>query len=110
MYTNIDNIYGILLNKEKINLCKKTSMSTISISIDGLPNTHDNFRHVVGAYNTIVNNIKELKKANFVEHIQITYTVTKIPLVTRPHVKPWETAYPVSSKRSRLTRGSPPVI
>lgn len=77
---------GILLNKEKIDLCKKTNMSTISISIDGLPNTHDNFRHVEGAYNTIVNNIKELKKANFVEHIQITYTVTKQNIYELPEV------------------------
>lgn len=77
---------GILLNEEKISLCKKTKMSTISISIDGVSNTHDNFRHVDGAYNTIVSNIKKLKEANFVEHIQITFTATKRNLYELPEV------------------------
>lgn len=77
---------GILLNQSKINLCKKTKMSTISISIDGLPTTHDNFRNVTNAYNTIVKNIQLLKKTDFVEHIQITFTATKDNLYELPEV------------------------
>lgn len=77
---------GILLNQANIEKCKETKMSTISISIDGLPNTHDNFRNVKNAYNTIVENIKLLKDANFVEHIQITFTATKDNLYELPEV------------------------
>lgn len=63
---------GILLNDENIEKLKQSNMETISISIDGLEETHDNFRNVKGSYNTIINNIKKLKQANFVNHIQVT--------------------------------------
>ena len=48
---------GILLNEENIKKLKKAKMDTISISIDGLEETHDKFRGVEGSYNTIINNI-----------------------------------------------------
>lgn len=63
---------GILLNDENIEKLKKANMETISISIDGLEETHDSFRGVPGSYKTIINNIKKLKKANFVKHLQVT--------------------------------------
>ena len=63
---------GILLNDENIEKLKNANMETISISIDGLENTHDMFRGVPGSYNKIVNNIQKLKKAGFVKHIQVT--------------------------------------
>ena len=63
---------GILLNEENIQKLKKANMETISISIDGLEETHDRFRGVPGSYKTIINNIKDLKKADFVKHIQVT--------------------------------------
>lgn len=63
---------GILLNDENIEKLKKANMETVSISLDGLEQTHDNFRGVPGSYKTIINNIKKLKQANFLEHIQVT--------------------------------------
>ncbi len=63
---------GILLNDENIEKLKKSNMETISISVDGLEETHDNFRGVKGSYKTIINNINKLKQANFVNHIQVT--------------------------------------
>lgn len=63
---------GILLNDENIEKLKKANMETISISIDGLEQTHDKFRGIPGSYNIIINNIKKLKKANFVKHLQVT--------------------------------------
>ena len=63
---------GILLNDENIEKLRKANMETISISIDGLEQTHDTFRGVPGSYKTIINNIKKLKEANFVKHIQVT--------------------------------------
>ena len=63
---------GILLNDENIKKFKKANMETISISIDGLEETHDSFRGVHGAYRIIIDNIKKLNKANFVKHIQVT--------------------------------------
>ena len=63
---------GILLNDENIEKLKKANMETISISIDGLEETHDDFRGVPGSFKTIINNIRKLKKAGFVKHIQAT--------------------------------------
>ena len=63
---------GILLTDENIEKLKKANMETISISIDGLEETHDRFRGVPGSYNTIINNIRKLKDANYVKHIQVT--------------------------------------
>ena len=63
---------GILLNDENIEKLKKANMETISISIDGLEETHDRFRGVPGSYKTITENIKKLRQANFVKHIQVT--------------------------------------
>ena len=68
---------GILLNDRNIEKLKKARLATISISIDGLEHTHDEFRGVSGSYKTIIENIKNLKKANFVEHIQVTTVVNK---------------------------------
>lgn len=63
---------GILLNDENIEKLRKANMETISISIDGLENTHDKFRGVPGSYKIITNNIKKLKEAGYVKHLQVT--------------------------------------
>lgn len=63
---------GILLNDENIQKLKKANMETISISIDGLEKTHDEFRGVPGSYKTIIKNIKKLKEADFVNRIEVT--------------------------------------
>lgn len=68
---------GILLNDENIAKLRKANMETISISVDGIKETHDKFRGVPGSYNLIINNIKKLKKAYFVKHIQVTTVVHK---------------------------------
>ena len=63
---------GILLNQKNIEKLKKANMETISISIDGLPDTHDEFRGVLGSFDIITNNIRNLKKAGYVKHIEVT--------------------------------------
>ena len=68
---------GILLTDENIKKLKEAKMETISISIDGLEKTHDEFRGVPGSYKKIMNNIKRLKEANFVKHIQVTTVFNK---------------------------------
>ena len=57
---------GILLNEKNIEKLKNANMESISVSIDGLQETHDEFRGVPGSYNIIINNIKKLKEADFV--------------------------------------------
>lgn len=68
---------GILINDEIIRKMKQTGMSTISISLDGLEKSHDEFRQVKGSYAKIIENIKELKKANFLNYLQVTTVINK---------------------------------
>ena len=63
---------GILLNDENIEKLRKDNMETISISIDGLQETHDTFRGVPGAYEIIIKNIQKLRQAGYAKHIQVT--------------------------------------
>lgn len=68
---------GILINDSIIEKMKKTNINTISISLDGLSKSHDDFRQVSGSYDKIIENIKKLKKANFLKYLQITTVVNK---------------------------------
>ena len=45
---------GILINDEIIKKMKETKLSTMSISIDGLEKSHDEFRGINGAYSKII--------------------------------------------------------
>lgn len=68
---------GMLINDKVIEKMKNTHMSTITISLDGMKNTHETFRHVPGCFDKIILGIQKLKQANFVEHIQVTFIATK---------------------------------
>lgn len=68
---------GILLTERNIEKLKKSNIETISISIDGLRETHDNFRGLKGSYDIIIQNIKKLKNSNFVKHTQVTTVFNK---------------------------------
>ena len=69
---------GILINESNIDKMKKTGMTTVSISLDGLEQSHDEFRGVKGSYSKIIENIKKLKEANFLNYLQITTVVNKL--------------------------------
>lgn len=66
-----------LLTKENIEKLKKANMETVSISVDWLEETHDKFRGMKGSYTLILNNIKNLKEAGFIKHLQVTTTFHK---------------------------------
>lgn len=68
---------GMLINKEIIEKMKKTGMTTISISLDGLEKSHDNFRGVKGSFKKIIENIKKLKQEDFL-FLQVTTVVNKL--------------------------------
>lgn len=68
---------GILINDGIIEKMKNTGMIAISISIDGLEKSHDEFRQVKGSYAKITENVKKLKAAKFLNNLQITTVVNK---------------------------------
>lgn len=61
-----------LINDENIEKLKRANLATVSISIDGLEQTHDRFRGSKGSYRIIIENIRKLQKADFLKHIMIT--------------------------------------
>lgn len=63
---------GTLLTDENIKKLRDAEMDTVSISIDGLEETHDSFRNFPGSYKTIIENVERLRDAGFVKHIQIS--------------------------------------
>ncbi len=69
---------AMLINESNIEKMKKTGMTTISISLDGLEQSHDEFRGVKGSYSKIIENIKKFKEANFLNYLQITTVVNKL--------------------------------
>ena len=68
---------GTLLNDVNIEKLKKAGLKTITISVDGLRDTHDSLRHMPGSFDVIIENIKKIKKANFLDHLQVTFTANK---------------------------------
>lgn len=66
---------GTLITKEVASKLRKTKMQTISISVDGLRETHDWFRESLGSYEKTLQGIKNLLDENFFRHVQITTVV-----------------------------------
>ena len=68
---------GILITPEIIEKMRLAGMKTISVSLDGLEQTHEALRGVKGSFSTIVNNLRLLVQAGFLEHLQVTTVVSK---------------------------------
>ena len=77
---------GMLITDDVISKMKETHMSTITISLDGMKKTHEEFRHVPGSFDRIVSAIEKIKKSDFVEHIQVTFIATKNNISELPEV------------------------
>lgn len=77
---------GMLITDDVINKMKETHMSTITISLDGMKKTHEEFRHVPDSFDRIISAIDKLKKSNFIEHIQVTFIATKNNISELPEV------------------------
>ena len=68
---------GFLINEKIVKKMKDAGMNTIDISIDGLGDSHDNFRGVKGAYKHAINAIKLLKDEDFLKTLRISTSVIK---------------------------------
>lgn len=77
---------GTLISESVIKKMKETGMKTITISIDGMKETHESFRHLPGSFNRIIQNIIDLKDADFLEHIQVTFIANKKNIYELPAV------------------------
>jgi len=68
---------GVLINDSVIAKMKKSGMKTITVSIDGMRENHENLRHLPGSFDIIINNIKKLLAADFLDVVQVTFTSNK---------------------------------
>lgn len=78
---------GTLITKEVAKKLAESGMRTISISIDGLEETHDKFRQTPGGYNKAMEGINNLIELNCFEHIQVTTVVTHQNISELPRLK-----------------------
>lgn len=65
-----------LIDEDKLGMLKETGLATISVSIDGLRETHDAFRRRKGGFDEAVRGIKLLMQGGFKE-VQVTTVVTR---------------------------------
>jgi len=68
---------GSLITK---NMCKKleeAKMATVSISIDGLEKTHEDFRKLPGSYKRILEGIHLMQESPVIKIVQVTTVVNK---------------------------------
>ena len=68
---------GSLITDGVIEKMKASGMKTITLSLDGLRETHDSLRHLPGSYDKIIEALKKLKAAAFLDHLQVTFTANK---------------------------------
>lgn len=68
---------GMLITDNIIKKMEETQMDTISISLDGLKETHESFRKVPGSFDKIIENIKKLQKVPTIRAVQVTTVVNK---------------------------------
>ena len=68
---------GSLITDKVIEQMKASGMKTITVSLDGLKETHDSLRHLPGSYDKIIEALKKLKAAAFLDHLQVTFTANK---------------------------------
>ena len=68
---------GSLITDSVISQMKSSGMKTITISVDGLKDTHDSLRHLPGSWEKIMAALKKLKEAAFLDHLQVTFTANR---------------------------------
>lgn len=65
---------GVLITDQIIADMKESGMKTITVSLDGMEKTHERLRHLPGSFRRIINNIIKLKREQFLDELQVTFT------------------------------------
>lgn len=68
---------GTLIDENAIEQMKKSGLSGITISLDGIRETHDSFRGVRGSFDHALGSVHLLCRADFLKTIQITTVFNK---------------------------------
>lgn len=65
---------GTLITDQVIRNMKESGMKTITISLDGMEKTHEELRHLPGSFRRIIKSIIKLKREQFLDCLQVTFT------------------------------------
>jgi len=76
--------HGLDITPEKISLIKKSGISCIGISLDGLSKTHDYIRGYPGAFNKVIKNISLILEENI--PLNIITTVNSLNIGELPQI------------------------
>lgn len=68
---------GSLITETAVKKLKESGMKTITVSLDGLRETHDSLRHLPGCFDKIISALKMLKQEAFTDHLQVTFTANR---------------------------------
>lgn len=68
---------GMLIDEKMADKLRFYKLDTISISIDGLKETHESFRKVPNSFDKILKGIKLLQQNNYIKCIQVTTVANK---------------------------------
>lgn len=68
---------GMLIDEKMVQKLENSNMKTVSISIDGLKETHEKFRKVPGCYEKIIKGIELMQQSKEIETVEVTTVVTK---------------------------------
>ena len=68
---------GSLITDDVILRMRESGMKTITVSVDGMRETHDSLRRLPGSWDRIMTALQKLKAADFLDHLQITFTANR---------------------------------
>ncbi len=68
---------GSLIAEETVERMRDAGMKTVSVSLDGLQENHERLRRAPGAFPRIIEGIRLMKQAGFLDHLQVTFTANR---------------------------------
>ncbi len=66
---------GLLMDKETVTALARTGMRTVSVSLDGLKESHEWFRQLPGSFGRTLEGVRNLLAQGSFDHVQITTVV-----------------------------------
>ena len=68
---------GILIDEDVVKKMEDAHMYSVSVSIDGLKETHESFRKVPGSFEKIIKGLKLMNKSKVIKDVQVTTCVNR---------------------------------
>ena len=77
---------GILIDEEVVKKMEETHMYSVSVSLDGVKETHESFRRVPNSYEKILHGLKLMEASPVIQAVQVTTCVNKKNIDELPEI------------------------